>query len=171
MPTRRFVTTVGTTMLSLSPAFSLSLSPYLLSLAFSSISLSTHTPAALVIFTKDGQLELEDFYDFGEDDEGWEDVDDTGESTGDGSAAGASKALMIQSDSTKAKGDYELDLFRGAKKPTTVDVRHPTLSCARKPWWFCVYAHITHTHRGGFPRRDRPSKLCCHRGHVWGTAR
>eukprot|EP00037_Helgoeca_nana_P008383 m.74536 g.74536 ORF g.74536 m.74536 type:complete len:477 (-) comp18904_c0_seq1:615-2045(-) len=74
-----------------------------------------------VAYGEDGQLELEDFYDFGEDDEGWEDVDDTGESTGDGSAAGASKALMIQSDSTKAKGDYELDLFRGAKKPTTVD--------------------------------------------------
>jgi hypothetical protein len=102
-----------------------------------------------VIFTKDGQLELEDFYDFGEDDEGWEDVDDTGESTGDGSAAGASKALMIQSDSTKAKGDYELDLFRGAKKPTTVDVRHPTLSCARSLGG-SVCMLTLRTHIGGF---------------------
>lgn len=137
--------------LALSRLLSLSLSPYLLSLAFSSISLSTHTPAALVIFTKDGQLELEDFYDFGEDDEGWEDVDDTGESTGDGSAAGASKALMIQSDSTKAKGDYELDLFRGAKKPTTVDVRHPTLSCAQKKALVVLFvcSHYAHT-SGGF---------------------
>ena len=84
-----------------------------------------------VDYSEDGQLELEDFYDFGapgDEDEEWEDVDEDDEGEEDGvekparvrQPAKPSSAIVVADAAARVEG-MQLQLVRGAK-PAVVQV-------------------------------------------------